>query len=100
MPRPDPIVASVPVDVRDATNMPSNAGSNEDASGSGSGAHAHGARRLAVASGSGGDQPTSDCVPRLTSWSATISRWISLVPSQMRSTRTSRQKRSATFSRM
>ena len=38
--------------------------------------------------------------PRRSSERATISRWISLVPSQMRSTRSSRQKRSATFVRM
>ena len=38
--------------------------------------------------------------PRRSSARATIRRWISLVPSQMRSTRSSRQKRSATFVRM
>jgi hypothetical protein len=38
--------------------------------------------------------------PRLVIWSAMIDRWTSLVPSQMRSTRSSRKKRSATFSRM
>ncbi len=38
--------------------------------------------------------------PRLVIWRAMIMRWISLVPSQMRSTRSSRKKRSATFSRM
>ena len=37
--------------------------------------------------------------PRRSSERATISRWISLVPSQMRSTRSSRQNRSATLSR-
>ena len=45
-------------------------------------------------------QPTSAWAPRFASWSATMLRWISLVPSQIRSTRTSRQNRSATFSRM
>ena len=34
------------------------------------------------------------------SWSAMITRWISLAPSQIRSTRSSRVNRSATFSRM
>jgi hypothetical protein len=38
--------------------------------------------------------------PRRSSARATISRWISLVPSQIRSTRSSRRKRSATFVRM
>ena len=38
--------------------------------------------------------------PRLVIWPAMIIRWISLVPSQIRSTRSSRKKRSATFSRM
>ncbi len=38
--------------------------------------------------------------PRLTIWSAMIDRWTSLVPSQIRSTRSSRKNRSATFSRM
>ncbi len=38
--------------------------------------------------------------PRLTIWSAMMARWISLVPSQMRSTRNSRKNRSATFSRV
>ena len=38
--------------------------------------------------------------PRLVIWAAMIARWTSLVPSQMRSTRSSRKKRSATFSRM
>ena len=37
--------------------------------------------------------------PRRSSARATISRWTSLVPSQMRSTRSSRQSRSATLSR-
>ena len=37
--------------------------------------------------------------PRRSSERATMSRWISLVPSQMRSTRSSRRKRSATLSR-
>ena len=35
-------------------------------------------------------QPTSVCAPRFRSWSAMMVRWISLVPSQMRSTRSSR----------
>jgi hypothetical protein len=38
--------------------------------------------------------------PRFAIWSAMIARWISLVPSQIRSTRSSRKNRSATFSRM
>ena len=38
--------------------------------------------------------------PRLVIWAAMIDRWTSLVPSQMRSTRSSRKNRSATFSRM
>ena len=38
--------------------------------------------------------------PRLASWSAMISRCTSLAPSQIRSTRSSRKNRSATFSRM
>ena len=38
--------------------------------------------------------------PRLVIWAAMIDRWTSLVPSQIRSTRSSRKKRSATFSRM
>ena len=38
--------------------------------------------------------------PRLRSWSARMLRWISDVPSQIRSTRSSRWNRSATFSRM
>jgi hypothetical protein len=38
--------------------------------------------------------------PRLVICAAMIERWTSLVPSQMRSTRSSRKKRSATFSRM
>ena len=38
--------------------------------------------------------------PRLAICAAMIDRWTSLVPSQMRSTRSSRKKRSATFSRM
>ena len=38
--------------------------------------------------------------PRLCSWSAMISRCTSLAPSQIRSTRSSRKNRSATFSRM
>ena len=38
--------------------------------------------------------------PRLVIWSAMIARCTSLVPSQMRSTRSSRKNRSATFSRM
>ena len=37
--------------------------------------------------------------PRRSSARATISRWISLVPSQIRSTRSSRRKRSATLER-
>ena len=45
---------------------------------------------------SGGSGPT----PRRSSARATISRWISLVPSQIRSTRSSRRKRSATLERM
>jgi len=52
---------------------------------------------------SGRDQPvTSSSVstPRRSSPRATISRWISLVPSQMRSTRSSRRNRSAVFVRM
>ncbi len=44
--------------------------------------------------------PSSVSTPRFSSPRATISRWISLVPSQMRSTRSSRRKRSATFVRM
>src|SRR5206468_4144423 len=44
--------------------------------------------------------PTIAGTPRLKSWSATITRWISEVPSQIRSTRSSRKNRSATFSRM
>ena len=43
---------------------------------------------------------TSAARPRLASWSAMISRCTSLAPSQIRSTRSSRKKRSATFSRM
>ena len=38
--------------------------------------------------------------PRLVICAAMMARWTSLVPSQMRSTRSSRKKRSATFSRM
>ena len=38
--------------------------------------------------------------PRRVIWPAMIMRWISLVPSQIRSTRSSRKNRSATFSRM
>ena len=38
--------------------------------------------------------------PLVVSCRAMIIRWISLVPSQMRSTRSSRKNRSATFSRM
>jgi uncharacterized protein (TIGR02271 family) len=40
------------------------------------------------------------CGPRLIIWSAMMARWTSLVPSQIRSTRSSRKNRSATFSRM
>ena len=43
---------------------------------------------------------TSALCPRLYSPLAMMIRWISLVPSQMRSTRSSRKKRSATFSRI
>ena len=43
---------------------------------------------------------TSRARPRLPSWSAMIARCTSLAPSQIRSTRSSRKKRSATFSRM
>ena len=45
-------------------------------------------------------QCSTRSTPRRSSARATIRRWISLVPSQMRSTRSSRQKRSATFVRM
>ena len=45
-------------------------------------------------------QCRSRSTPRRSIERATISRWISLVPSQMRSTRSSRRKRSATFVRM
>lgn len=38
--------------------------------------------------------------PRFAIWPAMIARWTSLVPSQIRSTRSSRKKRSATFSRI
>src|ERR671919_519964 len=44
--------------------------------------------------------PSASRAPRLASWSAMITRWISDVPSQIRSTRSSRKNRSATFSRM
>ncbi len=44
--------------------------------------------------------PTNGPVPRLRSWSAMITRWTSDAPSQIRSTRSSRKNRSATFSRM
>src|ERR671919_113111 len=44
--------------------------------------------------------PSASRAPRLASWSAMITRWISDVPSQIRSTRTSRKNRSPTFSRM
>ena len=45
-------------------------------------------------------QCSTPSTPRRSSARATISRWISLVPSQMRSTRSSRHRRSATFVRM
>ena len=46
-----------------------------------------------------GAQRSTFATPRRSSERATISRWISLVPSQMRSTRSSRRNRSATLSR-
>ena len=45
-------------------------------------------------------QCSTRSTPRRSSARATIRRWISLVPSQMRSTRSSRSRRSATFVRM
>ena len=45
-------------------------------------------------------QCSTRSTPRRSSARATIRRWISLVPSQMRSTRSSRHRRSATFVRM
>ncbi len=44
--------------------------------------------------------PTTRSTPRFSRARAMISRWISLVPSQIRSTRSSRKKRSAANSRM
>jgi hypothetical protein len=60
---------------------------------------------LAAASDKRADATYKDCQasergPRLVIWSAMIERWTSLVPSQIRSTRSSRKNRSATFSRM
>ena len=46
------------------------------------------------------DHVSTRSTPRRSSARATISRWISLVPSQMRSTRSSRQNRSATLVRV
>ena len=46
-----------------------------------------------------GAQRSTFATPRRSSERAMISRWISLVPSQMRSTRSSRRNRSATLSR-
>ena len=45
-------------------------------------------------------RPSMRSTPRFSRPRATISRWISDVPSQMRSTRSSRRNRSATFVRM
>ncbi len=47
-----------------------------------------------------GAHPTTLDTPRFSIARATISRWISEVPSQIRSTRSSRKKRSAGYSRM
>ena len=44
--------------------------------------------------------PSTAAVPRLSSCCPTMTRWISDAPSQIRSTRSSRNIRSATFSRM
>ena len=46
------------------------------------------------------DQASAIATPRLNNCPAMISRWISDVPSHNLSTRSSRKKRSATFSRM
>ena len=59
--------------------------------------------QLDAASRIGGGERTAQwrirSTPRRSSPRATISRWISLVPSQIRSTRSSRSSRSATFER-
>jgi hypothetical protein len=44
--------------------------------------------------------PVKAAVPRLRNWPPMMTRWISEVPSQMRSTRTSRFSRSTAFSRI
>ena len=54
----------------------------------------------AAAAGSSASGHARAAGPRLAICAAMIDRWTSLVPSQMRSTRSSRKKRSATFSRM
>jgi hypothetical protein len=62
------------------------------------------ARRPRVPAGAEKPAEINQCsvrsTPRRSRARAMISRWISLVPSQMRSTRSSRKKRSATFVRM
>ncbi len=58
------------------------------------------ARRSGVARRRLRAHPTTRATPRRSRARAMISRWISDVPSQIRSTRSSRKKRSAAFSRM